>query len=284
MTKPPLLCLGYANVDLVASVPHLPTVGERVTASPIEVFPGGMAANAACAAANLGAEVFFFGNVGQDDYGKIVLEAFRHDKVHTEHITSVKRTTVSLITLTPEGERAIVSEPSYYYGEKLRAWLESYQESPGFLYTDGYHLCAAQHELAIAKAKGFMLYCDFDGALDSYSVEEIFQTLESVDILQITHDLLLELTKRGSRLEQLRAQVPTVIVTNGGNEVVVYSSLDVQRFPVPKVPVVSTTGAGDCFAGSLLAAYQIGQNLASAVNVAIHHASELVQVRGSRLA
>jgi sugar/nucleoside kinase (ribokinase family) len=282
MTRPPLLFLGYANVDLTASVPRHPKIGERVTALPIEVFPGGMAANAACTAATLGGDVFFFGNVGQDDYGKLLIEDFKRCAVNLDHVTVVKRTTVGLITVTPEGERTIISEPFDYHPEKLRQWLESYQGAPGFFYVDGYHLCAAKPELEMAKIKGFTLYCDLDGALDTYTFEEVFETLKGVDILQVTHDLLFKLAEQGMKLETLRAILPTVIVTNGGKRVTVYS-IGVQEFPVPNVHLVDSTGAGDCFAGSLLATYRVARNLPLALETAIQHASALVQIRGTRL-
>jgi sulfofructose kinase len=281
MLNPPLLFLGYANVDLIATVPNLPKSGERVTALPIEVLPGGMAANAACTAASLGAEVFFFGNIGKDDYGQRLLEDFQKYKVHTGHLEYVERTTVCLITVTSEGERTIISEPTQYHPESLRCWLEAYQGVEGYLYVDGYHLGVAQVELQLAKAKGFTVYCDFDGALDTYTLETILQALPYVNTLQITDTLLLKLTGLGLRLKDLQTLVSMIITTNGSKEVTVYSP-DRQVFQVPEVRVVDTTGAGDTFAGSFLAFYSSTRDLQAAIREAIQKAAMSVGIKGAR--
>ena len=67
----PLLMLGYVNVDLVARVPRLPVDGDRVTATAVDTHFGGMAANAACAAAQAGTRPIFFGSFGTDAFGPL---------------------------------------------------------------------------------------------------------------------------------------------------------------------------------------------------------------------
>jgi sugar/nucleoside kinase (ribokinase family) len=240
-----------------------------------------MAANAACAASSLGARVFFFGNVGKDDYGQRLLGDFQRYRVHTEHLKHVERTTVCLITVTSEGERTIISEPTRYHPESLSGWLEAYQGVEGYLYVDGYHLGVAQVELQLAKAKGFIVYCDFDGALDTYAVETILQALSYVDSLQITDTLLQKLSGLGLGLEDLQALVTMIIITNGSKEVAVYSP-DRQLFQVPEVKVVDTTGAGDTFAGSFLAFYSSTRDLQVSIGKAIQKAAISVGIKGAR--
>ena len=64
---------GSLNVDYIFQVPHLPTPGETVLASGMQVLPGGKGANQAVAAARAGAKVCMVGAVGRDGLSEIAL-------------------------------------------------------------------------------------------------------------------------------------------------------------------------------------------------------------------
>lgn len=274
-----ILVLGYANVDLIASVPHLPKAGERVTATAIEMFPGGMGANCACAASSLGGEVYFFGAVGSDVYGDFLLSDFKKYGVKTEHMLITQETTKALISVTPNGERSIISEPFEYKSEALRNFLET-TTATGLLYVDGYHLGAAHRELELAKTKGFIAYCDLDGALDSYKKSEVLEYLNVVSIVQLTANVKQKLL--GSK-DIKTLPTPIVIQTNGADDVELYTSESTKRFAVRKANVIDTTGAGDIFAGSFLHFYEVSGRLESSIEQAIEVAAKSVSILGARL-
>jgi sugar/nucleoside kinase (ribokinase family) len=216
-----ILCLGYANVDLIASVPHLPMSGERVTATDIQTFPGGMAANCACAASHLGSEVYFFGSVGKDVFADFLLADFKNYGVNTEYVSVTNKTTKALIPITPNGERSIISEPCEYKHENLRGFLRV-SPQPGFLYLDGYHLGVAKQELELAKSKGFTIYCDLDGAIDTYAKSEVLEYLKLVHIVQVTPSITQSLLGHKNTTDLLD-YTSTIIQTNGAEDVTLYT-------------------------------------------------------------
>jgi sugar/nucleoside kinase (ribokinase family) len=276
-----ILVLGYANVDLIASVTHLPTSGERITATAIEMFPGGMGANCACAASHLGSKIYFFGSVGKDIYGDFLLVDFKNYRVNTEHVSTASKTTKALITVTPNGERSIISEPFEYRSEQLKEFLET-SVHPGFLYLDGYHLGAAKKELEQAKAKGFTIYCDLDGALDTYKKSEVLEYLKLVHIAQVTPNIVLALLGNKG-ITTLLGYTSTIIQTNGAEDVELYTLESKECFAVPKTNVVDTTGAGDIFAGSFLHFYEMSGRLEFSIQQAIEVAAKSVSILGARL-
>jgi sugar/nucleoside kinase (ribokinase family) len=276
-----ILVLGYANVDLIATVPQLPISGERVTATAIDMFPGGMGANCACAASHFGSEVYFFGSVGRDIYGDFLLADFKKHGVNTEYVSITNKTTKALITVTPNGERSIISEPFEYQPKHLRTFLETSTRT-GILYLDGYHLGAAQKELELAKAKGFTIYCDLDGAVDTYKTSEVLKSLKRVDIVQTTPHITQELFANDN-ISRLLNRVSTVIQTNGAEDVWLFTKDDGRQFPVPKVSVIDTTGAGDIFAGSFLHFYSETHDLRTSVQKAIERSALVVGIDGARM-
>jgi sugar/nucleoside kinase (ribokinase family) len=276
-----ILALGYANIDLIASVPHLPMSGERVTATDIQIFPGGMAANCACAASHLGSEVYFFGSIGKDVFGDFLLADFKKSRVNTEHISLTSKTTKALIPVTPNGERSVISEPFEYKPEQLRTFLE-HAPHPGLLYVDGYHLGAAKQELELAKSKGYTIYCDLDGALDTYEKSEVLDLLKLVHIAQVTPNIVQSLLGHHDATALL-PYLPAIIQTNGAEDVELYTTQQKMSFPIPKTNVVDATGAGDIFAGSFLHFYETSGNLEASIQGAIALAARSVGSVGARL-
>lgn len=283
----PVLVLGYANVDLVARVPILPRDGERVTAASIETRFGGMGANAACAAALEGARPLFFGSVGNDRFGALVVEDLVAYGVDVRHLSrSAERTTKALILVGSTGERAIVSEPTRYDPVPLRAFLEGHGGPPGLLYTDGYHVGWASRELRLARQLGFRVYCDLDGAADTYRRDALWAALRDVDIAQWSRrcaDSLLPHATPDEADDELASAVPIVIRTAGSERVVITDHgrrelLDVQ--PVPAA--VDATGAGDALAGATVAWLALGSTLEVAVEHGIEAARRTVGHVGAR--
>ena len=72
----PVLVVGDANVDLLVNFPRQLPNGKTIPPKP-ELMGGGSAANTAMALRRLGLPVTFMGTVGNDAYGRYMLEEFR---------------------------------------------------------------------------------------------------------------------------------------------------------------------------------------------------------------
>lgn len=83
--------------------------GETVLGDSFKTVPGGKGANQAVAAARLGAEVAMIGRVGDDAFGKDILENFRANAVNTQNVkpvTHLESGTAHIILA--EGDNSIV--------------------------------------------------------------------------------------------------------------------------------------------------------------------------------
>ena len=75
MKKPKILVVGSFVMDLIVTASRFPAAGETVIGSGFTTAPGGKGANQAVQAARLGADVTMFGKVGNDDFGRRLLES-----------------------------------------------------------------------------------------------------------------------------------------------------------------------------------------------------------------
>ncbi len=91
-----ILAIGYACVDLVATVARLPCRDEKVLAESLFVQGGGLAATAMVAAARLGAAVSLISNISDDDTGRQIVDELEREGVD-----------LSLNSLRPSGQSAL---------------------------------------------------------------------------------------------------------------------------------------------------------------------------------
>jgi ribokinase len=109
MTAPfDVVVAGSANVDIIVSVAQLPAPGETVTGGTLQRAMGGKGANAAVAAARLGARVALITALGDDAEGAAVREDLAAHGVATDHVvTRAAPTGVAAITVDASGENTI---------------------------------------------------------------------------------------------------------------------------------------------------------------------------------
>jgi len=107
-----IVVVGSINLDLVAISPRIPLPGETIMGTNFQTFYGGKGANQAVAAARLGAPVKMIGRVGDDSFGKQLVDGLRAAGVHTDCITrTLGSSGVALITTDVHGENTIVVIP-----------------------------------------------------------------------------------------------------------------------------------------------------------------------------
>lgn len=108
---PRVICLGLSAFDITWEVEALPPGGGKVRALDLREGGGGMAANAAVAAARLGAEVQFWGRAGNDSAGRAMREQLAALGVGVEafRLFDGARSSVSGIVVDARGERSIVN-------------------------------------------------------------------------------------------------------------------------------------------------------------------------------
>ncbi|KRD35844.1 ribokinase [Oerskovia sp. Root918] len=289
-----VVVVGSANVDLVVDVPRHPGGGETILGGDLRRSPGGKGANQAVAAARAGgADTSFVGALGRDEPGELLLASLDRAGVRTDLVERVEAPTgTALITVSPDGENAIVVAPGANSHVRIGA-----AQADRLAAAD---VVLAQLEIpldvvlaaAAARRPGAVL------ALNAAPSRDLPDEMWAVlDLLVVNEHEALDLaggpagsggsaspaaaasaadpagTASPDPVERLAAvlleRVPAVVVTLGGAGcLVAQRGADPVRVPAPRVDAVDTTGAGDTFCGVLAAALAGGSTLVDAARTA----------------
>ena len=84
--KPRILVVGSLVMDLIVTTERFCNAGETVIGNGFSTAPGGKGANQAVQAARLGADVTMVGKVGNDDFGRNLINSAKESGVNTEYI------------------------------------------------------------------------------------------------------------------------------------------------------------------------------------------------------
>ncbi|HZS45086.1 MAG TPA: carbohydrate kinase family protein [Blastocatellia bacterium] len=260
--------LGSCTVDFFAIVPKLIVGDQKINANRLEIHAGGVTANNLTQVARLGASVGWFGLIGDDANGQIILDAFAGDKMDTSAIDIVKGELSSLtwIPVDAQGERCIYMFPNVtakVTPEQIRTRFASYIQQAKHLHTEASQLPLPPvlEAIRIAKAAGVKVIFDLD-VDTTYFVEaglgteaELMEVLRLTDVLKPCKAAARELTGESDYEKcatKLRSFGPDVVaMTMGGEGSLIASQDSIAYRPAYKVSVVDTTGAGDAYMGGL---------------------------------
>lgn len=255
---------GYANRDITIEMDTLPRTGERRHARSIRQHDGGMAANAAVAAARFGARPLFAGAVGSDSQSARYLAALQNEGVSTSWTRTDACLTHAVVLLDGERERAVISEDDALTTEDLQQVLERLDPSQQhWVYVDGY-----RWHRAWAPETRASLVVDADGCTSAAQVMHAARAARHLLGSSRTFTDTCGLTDE--EVAQLAAaEETTIIVTRGAQGLVIFEpGLPAEHIPAVPVTALDDTGAGDCFAGVYLAELAEGRSVAEAATTA----------------
>lgn len=261
--------VGSINADLTVETQRLPKPGETIVGGPLATLPGGKSANQAVTCALLGAETKLIGALGTDAHGDLLLASLRQAGVDTSGLERLNGPSGStLITVDEAGENTIV----YSAGAnalvsagfvRARAELITSSKTLG--------LCLEAPLDAIEEAARLAHEAGVKVVLNYSPITTVpGSLLKMVDVLIVNEHELAALYGKAldaQNLAELQEAIAglgfeQIVLTLGGNGALVLDSGEATRIPAFKVDTVDTTGAGDSFMGSLLAALSAGCSLA----------------------
>lgn len=276
---PGVVVVGSMNMDILATMPRAPRPGETVNGDAVIFMPGGKGLNQAVAAAQLGAPVLFVGRLGRDAMGDQVLEFMAGKGIDTRGIvrTSTQATANALILVDASAENQIVVIPA--------ANAETSPEDAAKVTFVPADVVVSQFEVprttiaavfARARAAGARTILNSAPALDDAPEAMWVDTdILVVNETELGHfagadvpgDAPVEIVAAAAR-KLLRRAGQTIIATLGPRGAVAVTADAVTVSPGRSVKAVDTTGAGDCFVGTLAARLQAGDDLAAAMRAA----------------
>lgn len=273
--------IGSCAMDLVVTSSNRPNAGETVFGESFTIAYGGKGANQAIAAARLGAEVTMVGCVGEDFYGKAIIDNFIVNGVRTTFVKSISNIeTGTAHIILAEGDNSIIVVKG-----------ANDQVTPAFV---------KQALDAIRSADMVLVQQEIPEDTVSY-VSDICHTfnvslllnpaparlinamiIENVSYLTPNEHECTILFAGMSTEEALRKYPNKLFITEGSNGVRYYDGKKEVLVPAYRVSAIDTTGAGDTFNAALAVALAEGNSIQASVKFANRAASLSVTKFGAQ--
>ena len=292
--NPVVVVVGAVNVDLVVVAPTLPAPGETVVGGGLQTYGGGKGANAAVAAARVGAAVKLIAAVGDDDHGRAALAELAAEGVDVEGVAVLRgeSTGVALIVVDDSGENQIAvgaGANAAIDAVDVRRRVREAASTAGCVLVST-EIAAAAVTAAVDEAVAASVLCVLNPApalpvvadLLSRGVIVTPNETELGDIVRQLGETATGVAETDAAMVVARSGKPVVVTRGGEGVVVVDTQLDAMHVAAPHVAVRDTTGAGDTFNGVLAARLAAGDQLDEAVSVAVEAAALSVTEVGAR--
>ena len=297
--RPKILIAGSFNMDLTASCTRAPQAGETVIGKKFRTAPGGKGFNQAVQCARLGADVTMVGKVGEDDFGRALLEAAKGEGIDISHVLTDpdEATGIASITLeeTDEGtQNRIVVCPgaNFTISAQEIGWL---REAVG-----NYDMVIMQFELPMEIVETIAEWAHEAGVPvmvnPAPAAPMSDRLLSAVTFLSPNEHEAAILTghsisvENGIDYDDVRAVadafrkrgVKNLIITMGGNGSVAMGESGIHHTECVKMPhVADPTAAGDSFVASFCTVLAAGLPADKALDFASHAAAITVTRMGA---
>jgi len=283
MTREFVTVVGSYNVGLFLKGERLPSTGETVIGHEFHEGGGGKGSNQAVAASRFGSKTRFVGCVGLDTYGQNAMRMYQQlgIGIDTIRVDPTIHTGISVILIDRYGHNLISVVP----GANFRLCNRDIDHALEVIHKDSL-VVAFQLEnqldvvdYAIRSVHKLGLLTFLDPAPAVRLPEDLYPCIDYIKPNETEAAILT-----GVRVEGLDSAeeagrwlvgkgVRTAIITLGEQGATVVTAESCRHFYPPRVKAVDSTGAGDVFAGALLAGIAQGRDVCSAVQFANHAAA-----------
>ncbi|NMI03600.1 ribokinase [Paenibacillus sp. SZ31] len=273
--------IGSSSMDLVVTSARRPGAGETVLGDSFKTVPGGKGANQAVAAARLGAEVAMIGRVGDDAFGKDIVENFRANAVNTQNVkpvTHLESGTAHIILA--EGDNSIVVVEAANR-EVTPAYVDEAAEV-----IRGADIVLIQQEIPEETVVHVSTLCAEFGTpllLNPAPARTLPQEVIDNAAYITPNEHEAEILFQGMSPAQALRQYPNkLFITEGSKGVRYFDGTEEILVPTYKVEAVDTTGAGDTFNAAFAVALAEGKPLQESIRFANRAASLSVTKFGAQ--
>jgi sugar/nucleoside kinase (ribokinase family) len=264
MGKPRVASIGTLAVDYFCFIPDLLIEDGKTMAKGYKVLPGGVAGNVISQLSALNIYSGWFGKIGDDEAGKILIEDFEKQGASLTNIEVVpgKHSMFTWITCDDHANRTIIMFPNVLVeltAEEVRTKHRDLIENAEILMAEAsvLPLPPVIEAMKIAKAAGRKVILDMDitpkelERINMGNREIIFEALRLADVFIPCKAAAIELLgtneiyKNIEKLQYHKRQI--VAVTSGSHGCFIYDGEKTLDIPGFDVDVIETTGAGDAF-------------------------------------
>jgi ribokinase len=280
---------GSLNMDVVVQSMRRPATGETLLGATVSFLPGGKGLNQAVAAARLGAPTAMIGAVGNDAFGNSLRSFLASEDVDATGVREIvgPATGVALIQVTAADNAITVAS-----GANHRFTRRMIRHAPrrGEVWVAQFEIPIDETEAILkraraAKARTVLNLAPFlphSSRLLSYVDVAVLNEIELAQATGARVQATSSLRALTAAARALRAKgAGTVVATLGARGAIVVTAEAATVVPAFKAKVVDTTGAGDCFVGTLAARLLSGASPVEAARFASAAAACSVEKLGA---
>ncbi|ASW43284.1 carbohydrate kinase family protein [Clostridium isatidis] len=260
-----VFCIGELLIDFIGK-DNIKDLSKTVN---FEKKAGGAPANVAASVCKLGGEAYFLGQVGNDSFGKFLIESLKKVDINVEMTKMEGYTTLAFVSIDEKGERDFEfhrgSDGDYRFSSIDLSKISDkdiihFGSATGFL--EGELKNTYYKLLEYAKENNIFISFDpnyRDALITKDKLEAFiedcknfiklsdFVKLSDEEIKLITEEESIELAvkklhKMGAKIVAVTLGAKGTLISNGASEIV----------PSIKIKQVDSTGAGDAFVGAVL--------------------------------
>ena len=258
---PDIIGIGASVFDTLMLVESFPREDTKQQALKTMTQGGGPCATALAAAARLGVSAAYMGVLGDDGYGRYMMDDFQRLGVETSmirmspgcvsfHSFVILNTAASTRTVVWNKGTVPALAPDGVDADAIA--------KAKVLHLDGHQLEAAVRAARCAREAGVIVSLDAGGTYPG-----IETLLPLVDFLIPSEEFALKFTgerdpEAAARLLMSRYHPRALVVTQGSRGGFMLENGEIRRYPCYPVEVIDSCGAGDVFHGAFLAAWVRG--------------------------
>ncbi|MFV0255777.1 MAG: ribokinase [Erysipelotrichaceae bacterium] len=267
-----LLVIGSINIDIYQTLTHFPQKGETIIAENSSISFGGKGANQAVAASKLGVETSFLGAIGNDIYKDFVVSELENVNINHDALEVIdgSQTGVANVFVSENDNIIVVNKGANNYVDAT--FIKSKKS-----YIKNFDYIMLQNEIdnsalaEIVKLKQVFGFKIIYNPAPFISIKtELYKYIDWITPNEEEYEKLPEIVKK--------EYSDKLIVTRGSTGVEYKGNI----YDGLSVPVVDTTGAGDCFNGAFAALLIKGFTIEEAASFAAKAASISITQKGAQ--
>ncbi|WMT85275.1 carbohydrate kinase family protein [Pelagibacterium sp. 26DY04] len=266
------LFVGDVSLDLSLAMSHVPDLDEKVHCIGAEESVGGVVANTAVAFARAGGQARLLVQLGSDHASTYVREVLCQEELTLLAAESPGKLCRVVTLLEPHGEKRLLLYPGVSLYPSPDVVGSSDLTGVRHVHTACFGP-AAEVLIDRARASGRAWSIDLEPASFASGINSLAKMIDGARILFVNDRAAQAIG--GNAVERLFAMGAHAIVrTRGAAGAEFHSAGNVVSAPPPSgLPILDTTGAGDCLAGWLLAGLEAGLDAAVSLKRAVRAAT-----------
>ena len=261
MKRRKIVGIGACCYDTLYSLETYPQEDTKAHAAFSRIAGGGPVSTGLCAAAKLGIEAEYLGNLAGDEAGSFLKKDFEKWGVGTDNIHIVPGTSSfkSVLWLCANsGSRTCVFDRGNVSSSRLTPAQKKAIREADVLMVDGNMLDMAIEGAEIARESSTKVLYDCGGLY-----EGIEPLLKLTDIMIPSEEFALGITKTDNAAEAAailfqRYSPAIIVVTQGSRGGLLFDGENTITYPVYPTVVIDSNGSGDVFHGAFAAGYVYG--------------------------